>query len=99
MCWTFLSSCLLLEPDTFRQSRVALVSMGSALQRVLAIGRDTRSLCARTASPRSVRASRLRRAGVRFSTRPKSSSVDTILEARDSKNVCVCICKIHTYII
>ncbi len=56
--WMFLSSCRVLEPETFRHSRGALGSVGRALHRFSAAAMDVRSLRARRVIARSVSASR-----------------------------------------
>ena len=58
--WMFLSSCRVLEPETFRHSRGASGSMGRALHRFSAAAMDVRSLRARVVIALSVSASRRR---------------------------------------
>ena len=72
VCSTFLSSCLLLPPDTLRQSKGSLGTRGATLHRFLATATEVRSLRASTASPRSVRVRRPPAPGARVA-RPKPS--------------------------
>ncbi len=87
VCSMFLSSWRLLLPETLRQSQGWSGYRGAALQRFLATPTETRSLRARRASPRSVRASRRPLPVGSAVTRPKPSRGAVIWEARRSETV------------